>query len=135
MSDEIEFDGMEEWTTDPNLEVGDGIDIDYGDGKFITIRRAGGRNLAYSKAITKLAPKRRKNLSAQQDRNLMIQVYVQSIIVGWRGFTSGGKAIPFTPGNLTKFLLAFPDVFEEIAAKATSLDEFLLKEKEATAKN
>jgi hypothetical protein len=135
MSDEIEFDGMEEWTTDPNLEVGAGIDIDYGNGKFITIRRAGGRNLAYSKAITKLVPTRRKNLSPEHDRNLIIQVYVDSIIIGWRGFTSGGKPIPFNKGNVTRFLLAYPDVFEEIAAKATSLDEFLLKEGEATAKN
>ncbi|MDH3579978.1 MAG: hypothetical protein OEM91_05050 [Hyphomicrobiales bacterium] len=135
MTEEIAFDGFEEWTTDPNLEVGDGIDIDYGDGKFITIRRAGGRNLAYNKALMKLAPKRRKNLSPEQDRNLMIQVYVDSVIIGWRGFTSDGKPIPFNKANVTRFLLAFPDVFEEIATKATSLDNFLLEEAEETAKN
>lgn len=135
MAEDMKFDGFDEWTTDPELEIGAGVDIDYGEGRFITIRRAGGRNVAFNQAVARIMPRKGRKLSPEADRALMHKIYVDTVVVGWRGLKSKGKDVPFTKGNVTKFFQAYPDVFEEICVRATALDDFLVKESEDTAKN
>ena len=135
MSDEIQFDGFDHLKTDPNLEIGEGIDVDFENGVIITIRRAGGRNVAYSQALTKRIPKKNRKLLPEEDRRMMAEVYAESIVIGWQGVTANGELVPFSKENVVKLFLAIPDLFQEIATQANNLDNFLIEASEETEKN
>ena len=132
---EIQFDDVDEWRTDPNLEIGDGLDIDFAGGKFITVHRAGGRNVAYQRAIAAIPPRKLKRLSAVDDRELMIKVYVETVVIGWRGWKSGGKEMPFTPDNVSALFRGYADIFMEVMSKASGGENFLIEKDGDTAKN
>jgi len=135
MTDDMQFDGFDGWSTDPELEIGKGVDIGYGEGRFITIRRAGGRNVAFNQMVARTLPKKGRKLSPEADRATLHKIYADTIVVGWRGMKSGGKTIPFNKENLIKFFNTYPDVFEEICVRATALDDFLVDQSKGTSKN
>lgn len=130
----------QKFATDPNLETGAGVTLDYGDVK-ITIHRAGNMNRAYQKALTdKIKPYARMllagNLDADKSNQLMAEVYADTIIKGWEGVTDAkGKTLPFTRENVIKLLTDLPDFFVKLQAEADDITNFRKAEIEADAKN
>ncbi len=134
--DDIQFDGFDEYRTDPDLESGEGVRIEYEDGKAIVIRRAGGRNVAYNQALAKkMGLLGKKKPTPEEDRRIMAEIYAETIVVGWHGITAGGKDVPFTKANVTRFLTSFPDLFQDIANHASRIDAFLVQSVEDAEKN
>ncbi|MDF1685362.1 MAG: hypothetical protein P1U50_01120 [Parvibaculaceae bacterium] len=136
----MDFDGFKRFKMDDNLEAGEGVRVEYEEGKVITMRRAGGSNTAYNQVLAErckphLTALRNGTLSAEDDNLLMAQVYADTVIVGWDGITSDGKAVPFTKENVVALLLAMPDLFTAIKRDASLALMFEAAAKDAIVKN
>lgn len=136
----MDFDGFKRFKMDDNLEAGEGVRVEYEEGKVITMRRAGGSNTAYNQALAErskpyLAAIRNGTLSASVDAELIAQVYADTVIMGWDGITSDGKSVPFTKENVVALLLAMPDLFAAIKRDATAAVQFEAKATDAIVKN
>lgn len=120
---------------DKNLEAKDGIDISYGDMGSITIRRAGGANLEYQRvARERLAPFERSlalgTVSDEEARKVMIEIYADTIIIGWTLVDEEGKKIPFNRENVIKVMTDLPDLFSDISEYANKRTLFVQKKLE-----
>lgn len=130
----------DKFSTDADAEK-DGIWLDYGDGERIKIRRAGGKNLAYKRAIERLSRDKKfqlqtDSLSDDESRELMIEVYAKSVILDWKGIKGeDGKDMPFNVENAKKLLTDLPDLFVSIMEQAKNIEWFRKKVDEADAKN
>lgn len=136
MTESIQLDGFDRFKTDANLETGDGVTIEYDDGKSITVRRAGGRNTAYALALSDARAKMTgKKLSAEEDRRVMVGVVADTIVVGWSGITSGGKELEFTKANVVAVFMAYPELYLDVFQHANDLNNFLEASKGEISKN
>jgi hypothetical protein len=130
----------DKFSTDQNLESGDGVTIDYGDFK-ITIHRAGGANKAYLKTLNeKIKPYRRMmeagNMNEDVSRKMLVETYAETIIKGWEGITDEkGKKLAFTKENVIKVMTDLPELFNMIVAEADRVANFKKEALEADAKN
>lgn len=70
----------------------------------------------------------------------MIEVLISTVIVGWENVqdwtveTQPGEPavfLPFTPDNVRKVLVEFPDLLDLVTAQATDITTFQHKEEEA----
>jgi hypothetical protein len=128
------------FSTDQNLEVGDGVTIDYGDFK-ITIHRAGGANKAYLKTLNdKIKPYRRMmeagNMNEDVSKRLLVETYAETVIKGWEGITDEkGKKLPFNRENVIKVMTDLPELFNLVVEESGRIANFQKEATEADAKN
>ncbi len=125
--------------TDATMET-DGIWLDYGDYQ-IRIARAGGSNVNYAKAVERYAAKhklaiRNETLDNEVQEKLMIQVYADSIILGWTNVKDeNDQDMSFNRDNVVKLLTDLPDLFKDIRSSAGQLQLFKRELLEKAAKN
>ncbi len=128
--------------TDPALES-DGVLIDYQDFR-LRLRRAGGSNKQYAKALEKaMAPWRKKDIdkediSVRQD--LWLSVFIEACYVehSWetnvgnefvRGIESeSGEVITASKQNVQDVLRLLPDLSRALQSEASDLDHYLAKQ-------
>ena len=128
------------FATDPSVE-NQGIFLDYGDGCKIRIRRAGGANKEYIKAIERLSRTHRfqiqtGRLSIDESRQIMAEVYANTIVLGWEGVKGpNGEEILFSKENCLKLFTDLPDLFADVQAQADNAAFFRVNIDEADAKN
>lgn len=125
----IKFDGFDAYQMDENLESGEGVRVEYDDGRAFILHRAGGSNRKYSRLLlARTKPHQRKiDIGALPDAigdRIMRECYADAIIVGWDGITSGGNPVPFTRENVLAFLEQEPEVFRAIQRDAADLSIF-----------
>jgi len=129
------------FSTDANLEKGDGIDLDYGDCGTITIHRAGGSNKKFGTVFAaKLRPyERQMQMGTLEDgiaERLLAEAYAEAVIVGWRGVKDGqGRPLPFDKANVVKLLQDLPELFRDIQEQAQKAANFRRAGIEDAAKN
>lgn len=131
----MKFDGLSDYRQNEDYESKQGIVLDFGDGVKITGLRAGGSNFKYLTTFQEaIAPYRRgrgvRKLTPEEDRRLLREVYVDSVIIGWEGVSSDGVPVPFTRDNVLTFLETFDEVFSEIVDKLSNSMLFLDQQKE-----
>lgn len=132
------FDGFDDYRSSRDFESGKGVTLDLGKGRSVTIHRAGGSNLKYIKAISRLARKYKTSMASMDvdlDNKLMAEVYAATIVVDWSGFTSGGEPIPCTVENVKEFLVEFPVVFDAIKDAAGNVSNFLVEQVQEDSEN
>lgn len=94
------------------------------------ILRAGGKNKRYTKAAEKYGKKFKRaieqgKLSRDKDREIMLNIYSESVIIGWKGVKDdNGKDLPFTPENCKKIFKEVDDLFKIIAEEASNFVNF-----------
>lgn len=140
---------MKMFKTDAVIE-NEGIDLNYGpvddtDPKagdiLIRIRRAGGANKAYSKALTaKMRPYRKQvesgTLEPAVAERVLREVYAETIIIGWTNVRGeDGKDVPFSSENVLAMLEEAPDLFADIQSQAGQMSLFRAEVAESIAKN
>ncbi|CAH1661684.1 conserved hypothetical protein [Hyphomicrobiales bacterium] len=135
-----QYDGFEAYEMDENCESGQGVTIEYDDGRRFTIHRAGGSNKKFGRVLTaRMKPfQRRIEMGTLPDAvgdRVLAEVYAETIIIGWEGIAKGGQDLPFTKENVVDFLLAKPEVFAAIRQDATNLAHFRKEATELDAKN
>lgn len=130
-----------QFKNDDDMEIHQGIDLDYGGGPVITVRRAGGANKAYGAVLSaKMRPYERQiqagNLDDDTASRLLSEVYAEAVILGWKGVAGDkGQVLSFSKENVVRVLTDLPDLFRDIQEQAGKLANFRRAEVEETAKN
>ncbi len=125
--------------TDTKMEQ-DGIVLDYGEFS-ITIARAGKSNAKFRGLLSTTLKKHRRKidqdtLSDDLSDKIMIEIYADSIILGWANFTGpDGKAMVFDRENVIKAMTDLPDLFADISEQANQASNFRAEQLADAEKN
>jgi len=128
------------FATDPSVES-DGVVLDYGDGCRIRVRRAGGANKEYIKALEKFSRSHRfqiqsNRISFDESRRILVEIYASTIVLGWEGVTDkDGKDLPFSRENCIQLFQDLPDLFQDVQDQAGNAAIFRASIDEVDAKN
>jgi hypothetical protein len=138
------------FTNDENIETKVGIILEYDD-YCIRIARAGGSNKKFEKAfLAKMKPYRHQmetdTLKDAVANRLMIELYVDTIVLEWSVKNEEGKYVPGIHGldgsiltysreNAITIFEKFPDLFKDVQAQSRKSSLFKALEAEETAKN
>ena len=127
--------------TDTDVEQ-KGIILDYGEGNGrIRIRRAGGSNQAFTKALEKISRSYRAQiqhnlLSPDESLHIMIEVFAATVVINWEGVIGqDGKTLAFSKENCMKLFKDLPDLFRDVQEQAQNVSLFRANLSEADAKN
>lgn len=136
----MQFDGLELFERNENLESQKGIDLLFPGDIRIKILRAGGSNKKYDMVLGRLIkPYTRQMKTNTMDKkvseDLMKELYAESVIIGWSGVKSKGEDVEFNKENVIKLLDSLPEVFDEIREQADNLANFRLEEMKEEAEN
>ena len=129
------------FATDPKAEAEEGLVLDYGGFGRITIRRAGGANKAFARALeSRLRPYRRQMQAGTLDEavaeRLLAEVYAETVLLGWDGITGrDGQDIAFTPQAAAQLLTDLPELFRDVQEQAQKAANFRAAELADSAKN
>lgn len=110
------------FATDKDIEK-KGVVIDYG-AFSITVARAGGSNVKYTKTVDALSkPYRRaianETIAPEQVKKIMREAYAKSVVVGWTGMVDAtGAPIPFTVQNCIRVFEDLDDLFSDVMEQA-----------------
>ncbi|MEO0497935.1 MAG: hypothetical protein AAF141_11315 [Pseudomonadota bacterium] len=131
----------EQFSTDPNLESGDGVNLKYGNDVVITINRAGGSNKKFDKiANAKTRPFRRQLANGTMDEDVSQKIlkesYAEAVVLGWKNVTDAkGKAMKFNKENFVKLMDDLPDLWADIQIQANTAANFRAVAIEEDTKN
>jgi|SRR6185436_3095535 len=107
----------------------DGVDVHLGGDAFVTVRRAGGSNLAYLRETRRMYSKHKRAIDAgsiegAEAERLLMDVYAATIVTGWRGVELDGAALEFNRANVTRLFVEVPEVFRIIKEEAERIANF-----------
>jgi hypothetical protein len=118
-----------------------GIVLDYGDGEWVKIARAGGTNKEYLKAMERFGRKYRKQiqldaLPEEVARDLFYQIYADTIVLEFN-VTDPSTGKPFPPGkeSCLKMFRDLPDFFQSVKDSASELALFRENVDDISSKN
>jgi hypothetical protein len=134
-----------QFKTDENVEK-NGVILDYGPNSKglpmqIRIARAGGTNIAFSKAFERhTKPYRRMFQTGTIDETLsqqvMREIYVDSVILGWENMEDeNNEDLSFNADYVRKFLTDLPELLSDIIEQSKSVALFRTAIREADLKN
>lgn len=114
--------------TDKTLET-EGFKYELGDESFIMLAFAGVTNKKYQRLLQAKYKKnrgkiKRGNLDADDDREILADVYSQAVVMGWENLNIGEEPLPYTTDNAKKVLMDYPIFFEEIVQAASDTENF-----------
>jgi hypothetical protein len=124
------------YATDEDAEV-NGVWQHLGDANLLIARA---NNPRYARMLTSLAEKHQLALDKGDDdsdalsNKLLIDVFAETILLGWENVSYNGESLPYTLENARK-VLAHKDFRREVARLAESIDAYRVKVEEAQAKN
>jgi hypothetical protein len=119
----------------------EGVWLDYGSGGRILIARAGGSNRSFQRALERTARKYRRQLQLgtlpeETAREVVIEVYADTIVLGWEGVTDReGKILEFSKANVIQIFRDLPELFADVQEQAQNLALFRESLREADVKN
>lgn len=131
----------EVYKTDSTKEREEGIKVDLPGGASIRLRRAGGSNVQFDRAMDAvMKPYRRQlqmgTLDDGKADELMARVYARAVVIDWENVTDEkGKKLSCTEENIVKVFTDLPDLFEDIKAQASNMANFRRAEQEEVEGN
>ncbi len=131
----------DQWGTDAKVEE-EGIILDYGDAGHLRVRRAGGSNKKFQKAIERFSRKYKRQidlgiLREEVAERELINAYADTIVIGGELVDRDGKKVNLK-GNkaaVVKFFKDLPDLFRDVRDQCGSIEAFRVIEREEEAKN
>lgn len=127
------FSNIDDFVTDGDLEL-EGVELDFGKDRFITIRRAGGANKAFANHLadkfndTTTVGIGKSSIDNDEAKAIMYKAYADFVVLDWRGWLDEGKAIPFSSENCVKLFHASREIYDHVAEQANNLNNFRNKE-------
>jgi len=123
-----------QFKTDKKLET-EGVILEYGlnskkQPMRIRVARAGGANVAFSKALERATRPHRKALqSGTMDNKLADSIYkdvfAETVLLGWEGIEDeNGEAMAFNKDNVVKLFTDLPDLFADVREQAQGIAIF-----------
>ena len=131
----------EVYKTDTTKERENGIRVDLPGDAAIWLRRAGGANSHFDRAMDAvMKPYRRQlqmgTLDDGKAEELMATVYARSVVIDWEGVTDEqGNKLDCTEENIVKVFTDLPDLFEDVKAQAGNMANFRREEVEEAKGN
>lgn len=136
MSYEFDTTGLETYATDADREASEGVWLKFPGNRRFRVLRAGGANKKFGRVFSRvIKPYKRQidrnTLDPETSDDLMLQVYLEAVILDWDGFKDvKGREIPYSPEAARAFLKQFPEVFTDIVNFASEAATF--QEREVT---
>ena len=133
------FNNIEDLQVDEDLAT-DGIDLAFGNGRFITIVRTGSTNRKYKAVLARVFKPYTSAtgiMTATDDEatKLLKDVYAETVVVGWRGFKDAQKKdIPFTKPNCVELFDEAPELFDVVQTEAAKFSNFARRDVEQAGK-
>lgn len=133
------FNNIIDLQADETVEA-DGVDINFGKGRVITIRRSSAKNREYKAAMSRVFKPHQKiggmlTIDDESAEKLLVQVYSETVVVGWKGFIDDkGAQIPFSRSNCIELLTDAPEVFEHIKNESARFSNFAKEDIEQAGK-
>ena len=127
------FGNIKDLQTDEVMET-EGIDLAFGNDRFITIARAGGANRKYRTTLSALAKPHksameRGSLDEKTATEMMHKVYARAVVLDWRGWADAeGNPIPCTEENIIALFEAAPTVFDAVRDESDKFSNFTTEE-------
>jgi hypothetical protein len=121
----MKFGNLSDWQSDTALEM-DGVPIDIGAGRSITVRRAGGSNraflVAYSAVVASCTPK--DDVGAKL-LEAMPQLFADHVVLGWQGIEAeDGTPAPYSKAAFLQLVSEAPDLWTRIRVQADQRGRF-----------
>ena len=131
----------DQWGTDAKVEE-EGIILDYGDAGHLRVRRAGGSNKKFQKAIERFSRKYKRQidlgiLREEVAERELVNAYADTIVIGGEVVDKDGKKVNLK-GNKEAVVRLFkdlPDLFRDVRDQCGSIEAFRVIEREEEAKN
>lgn len=133
------FKNINDLKSDEELET-DGIDLAFGNNRFVTILRSGATNRKYKTTLARVFKPYTSAaglLTATDDEatELLREVYSEAVVKGWRGFLdTENKEIPYTKANCIELFKDAPEIFDIVQTEAAKFSNFARREAEASGK-
>ena len=127
------FGNIGKYITDEELEIS-GVDLDFGDGIFITVARAGDSNIGF---INQLANSTKNSktvsgyngLSKEEEAGILREIFAKHIVLGWRGLKDEhGKEIKYSVQNCIDLFTESPEIFKIVRAESQNIDNYRKQE-------
>jgi len=129
----VTFSNISDYVTDENIEL-TGIDLSFGKGRFITIRRAGGANTEFNVYSAQRLKQfkdaiQHDELEDDEAKAAMFDIYAKKVVIGWRGWLDDkGKEIPFTVANCVALFNSSIEIYKTIYSESQNLNNFRQEE-------
>lgn len=131
-----------QFETDKNHEK-EGIWFDYPanwDGSIprFKLARIHNGNTKYIANLEELQQKHKNDIdcmSNQKSLSLLIDVFVDSVLIDWANIKSPKKSHPFTREEAVSLLTRLPDLYRDLQEKASDISNYLTEEVECATKN
>lgn len=123
------FGNISDYQTSGDVE-NNGVILSFGDGRTITIKRAGGSNVDFKTLFAKEYGELDKSVDGKvmdEDNatDVMFNVYAKTIVIDWSGFKSPkGAAIPFTVANCVSLFKESEEIWLSVYDNAQKLSNF-----------
>lgn len=130
------FANIKDFQADNRLE-NEGIELDFGHGRFITVARSGGGNRRYRAALSEEYKKHKSVLErgamAEEDASDMLRrVFAKTVVLDWRGWVDAetGEEMPFSQDACMSLFEEAPEIFRVIQDESEKFANFAIKEAE-----
>ena len=127
------FGNIDDFLTDSNMET-EGVDLAFGKDRFITVRRAGGANVAFTNYLANEFKDNefavsRETMSDEEAREIMYNAYASFVVIGWRGWCDAkAKELPYSKENCIALFTESREIYEHVVRKTNDLNSFRIKE-------
>ncbi len=117
-----------------------GIDLAFGNGRFITVSRSCANNKKYKTTMARVFKPHTMTTglitaSDEEAVELLQEVYAEAIVLGWRGFKdSDDKEIAFNKENCIELFSEAPEIFDTVQREAAKFTNFARRDEETAAK-
>ena len=128
----MKFGNIDNFITDDGLEEG-GVELDFGGGIFITIKRAGGSNVGFQHQMAEILDNRDTDIvgkatSEEDEKQILYSLFANQIVIGWRGLKDEkGNEIKFSVKNCIELFNESDEIYKHVSVQATTLDNFRTK--------
>ena len=77
----------------------------------------------------------RGKLSDEEDREIMVVVVADTILLGWKGISDAGKEVKYSRKTAIERLASYPRFFRDVVAIASDESRYLREDEDEQVKN
>lgn len=129
------FSNVVDLQADEGLEK-DGIELAFGNARYITVARSGGGNRKYRAALAEAykphkAALDRGTLDEETASKMLREVFAKAVVLDWRGWLDKNQEeIPYTWDSCMELFKEVPEIFRIVQDEAEKFSNFVKQEVE-----
>lgn len=129
------FSNVTDLQADNSLET-EGIDLDFGKGRVITVARSGGGNRKYRATLTQEYKKNKSMLDRgtmddEEAGAMLRKVFAKTVVIGWSGWLDeAGEEILYSQQACEELFEDAPEIFRVVQDESEKFSNFARQEVE-----